>query len=170
MEIMVLTKHPKLRSLFWSSSKWMGCGVLELSVGDGLEEWRKVLSSLELDGVLVPDTFPKDSLLMGPGVTALLKDPYFSYDIIWKSHCLVNRNKQLQGNVRVACSKQYGPHDITRHDINMDGWQIVYLAGDCIFMESLSKAAISHRFHVGPSSVMVTFIILYETGFFLWAH
>ena len=106
MEITILTKFPHLRSLFWSSSKWMGCGVLEIYNDENLEEWRVVLSSLILDGVLVADTFPKDSLLMGPDVTALLKDPYLSYKIKWMSHCLVYRNKQLQGNVRVACSKQ----------------------------------------------------------------
>ena len=155
MEITILTKFPHLRSLFWSSSKWMGCGILEISNEDGLEEWRVVLSSLILDGVLVADTFPKDSLLMGPDVTALLKDPYLSYKIKWMSHCLVYRNKQLLGNVRVACSKQYGPHDITRHDINIDGWQMIYLAGDCVFMESLSRSPVTHRFHVGPSSVIL---------------
>ena len=32
---------------------------------------------------------------------------------------------------------------------------MIYLAGDCVFMESLSKSAVNHRFHVGPSSVIL---------------
>ena len=155
MEAAVLVHHPKLRPVFWCCSKWMGCGVIEIEAGEYLEEWRAVLSGLTLDGGLKAETFPKDSLLMGQDVTALLKENYLTYDISMMNHCLVYRNKQLQGNVRVVCSKQYSPHDITRHAINMDGWQMIYLGGDCVFMESLSRFPVSHRFHVGPSSVVL---------------
>ena len=155
MEIHVLVKHPHLRSFFWSCSKWMGCGVVELSSEDGIEDWRTALTSLPLGGSLTLDTFPKDSLLMGPDITALLKEAHLEYDIKWMSHCLVYRNKQLKGNVRVVCSKIYQAHDITRLSVSMNGWQMVYLSGDCIFMESLSRFPVTHRFEVGPSSVIL---------------
>ena len=155
VEVMILTRFPNLRHLFWTSTKWMGCGIVELEAVEGLEEWRVVLSGLILDNGLKAETFPKDSLLMGQDVTALLKENYLTYDISWMNHCLVYRNKQLQGNVRVVCSKQYSPHDITRHAINIDGWQMIYLGGDCVFMESLSRFPVTHRFHVGPSSVIL---------------
>ena len=155
MEIHVLVKYPHLRSFFWSCSKWMGCGIVELSSEEGLEEWRKALVDLPLESSLKADTFPKDSLLMGPDVTALLKEAHLEYDIKWMSHCLVYRNKQLKGNVRVVCSKQYQAHDITRLSVSMNGWQMIYLAGDCVFMESLSRFPVTHRFEVGPSSVIL---------------
>ena len=155
MEIEILTKIPSLRTLFWSSSKWLGCGVLELSADSNLEEWRAALTSIPLGNNLQADTFPKDCLLMGPDVTVLLKEAHLEYKIEWMGRALVGRNTPLKGNVRVVCSKQYHAHDITRHAINMNGWQMVYLAGDCIFMEYLSRCPITFRFHVGPGSVVL---------------
>ena len=153
IEINVITKYPNLRPLSWGSSKWMGCGILELAAAPLLEEWRLVLSKMELNNGIVVDTFPKASLLMGPDITALLKDPYREYGIRWVSHSLLYRNKALRGNVRLTHSKCYGEHDLTRFGTSMHEWRMVYLTGDCIFMEFLSKHPPSHRFTVGPSTV-----------------
>ena len=153
IEINIITKHPKLRPLHWSTQKWMGCGILELALAPLMEEWRLVLSKMVLNSGLLVDTFPKASLLMGPDVTALLKDPYRNYGLRWVSHSLMYRNKAMQGNVRLTNSKTYGEHDLTRFGASMWGWQMVYLTGDCIFMEFLSKHPVSHRFIVGPSTV-----------------
>ena len=155
IEINIITKFPKLRPLHWGTSKWMNCGVLELALAPLLEEWRLVLSKMPLNGGLSVDTFPKSSLLMGPDVTALLKDPYRNYGIRWVGHSLMYRNKALQGHVRVVNSKTYGEHDLTRFGTSMWGWRMVYLSGDCIFMEFLSKHPASHRFIVGPSTVVL---------------
>lgn len=155
IEINIITKFPKLRPLHWSTSRWMGCGVLELALAPLLEEWRLVLSKMVLNSGLSVDTFPKASLLMGPDVTALLKDPYRNYGIRWVSHSLMYRNKAMQGQVRLVNSKTYGEHDLTRFGASMYGWQMVYLSGDCIFMEFLSKHPVSHRFIIGPSTVVL---------------
>ena len=155
IEINIITKHHNLRPLSWSSSKWLGCGILELSVTPLLEEWRLVLSKMSFNDGLTVDTFPKLSLLMGPDVTALLKDPYKEYGIRWVSPSLLYRNKALRGNVRLTHSKTYGEHDLTRFGTSMYKWQLVYLSGDCIFMEFLSKHPVSHRFTVGPSTIVL---------------
>ena len=155
IEINIITKFPKLRPLHWGTSKWMNCGVLELALAPLLEEWRLVLSKMSLNNGLSVDTFPKASLLMGPDVTALLKDPYRNYGIRWVGHSLMYRNKALQGHVRVVNSKTYGEHDLTRFGTSMWGWRMVYLSGDCIFMEFLAKHPVSHRFIVGPSTVVL---------------
>ena len=155
IEVNIITKFPNLRPLHWGSSKWKGCGVLELAVMPLLEEWRLVLSKMVLDNGLTVDTFPKASLLMGADVTALLKDPYREYGIRWISHSLMYRNKAMRGNVRLTHSKTYGEHDLTRFGTSMYKWKMVYLAGDCVFMEFLSKHPISHRFIVGPSTVVL---------------
>lgn len=155
IEINIITKFPNLRPLHWSSSKWKGCGVLELAVMPLLEEWRSMLIKLPLDCDLSVDTFPKASLLMGPDITALLKDPYREYGIRWVNHSLMLRNKAMRGNVRLTHSKTYGEHDLTRFGASMYGWKLVYLSGDCVFMEFLSKHPSSHRFIVGPSTVVL---------------
>ena len=155
MEESLLVGLPELRSLFWCATKMSGCGFLELSVDPVLEEWRLALSSLDLGGLLKVDTFPKDSLLLGPDITILLKEAHLEYKIKWMGRALVGRNTPLKGSVRVVCSKRYHAHDITRHAINMDGWQMVYLAGDCVFMEFLSRCPVTSRFHVGPGSVVI---------------
>ena len=155
MEECILTGLPELRALFWCAAKHSGCGFLELSADPSLEDWRLALSNLDLGASLKVDTFPKDSLLLGPDVTVLLKEAHLEYKIKWMGRALVGRNTPLKGNVRVVCSKQYYAHDITRHAVNMDGWQMVYLAGDCIFMEFLSRCPVTSRFHVGPGSVVL---------------
>ena len=157
IEINIITKFPNLRPLYWSSSRWMGCGVLELAASPLLEEWRSTLAKMDLngDGKLWVDTFPKDSLLMGPDVSALLKSVYWDYGLRWVSHSLMYRNKAMRGNVRLSYSKPYGEHDLTRFGVSMHQWQMVYLSGDCIFMEFLSKHPSSHRFTVRPSTVVL---------------
>ena len=155
MEVEVLTKLTSLRSLSWSTSKQYGCGFLELSSIPTMEAWRAALSDLDLDAPLKVDTFPRDCLLLGPDVTVLLKEAHLEYNIKWMGRSVVGRNTPLKGNVRVVCSKQYHAHDITRHAVNMNGWQMVYLAGDCVFMEYLSRCPVSLRFHVGPGSVVL---------------
>ena len=151
----IITKFPNLRPLHWTSSRWMGCGILELTLSPLLEEWRLTLSRMDLPSDFKVDTFPKASLLMGPDVTAMLKDIYWEYSKRLISHSLMYRNKALRGNVRVAFSKEYGEHDLTRFGVSMHRWQMVYLAGDCIFMEFLSKHPVSHRFIIGPSTVVL---------------
>ena len=155
MEAAIIDDHEDLFSFFWSSSKWRGCGFVELAAEENLEQWRCILADLELDGGLKLDSFPKESLLVGPDITVLLKEPYLTYDIERIGLSLVCRNKALRGGVRVVCSKLYQIHDITRHSISMDGWKMVYLAADCIFMEFLSRCPISQRFHMGPSTVVL---------------
>ena len=157
MESTIITKHPDLYTFYWSSSKWRNCGFLDLPVDSVpmLEQWRVVLSNLVLNDVLRVDTFPKDSLLLGPDVTVLLKETHLSYDISRMNLSVVCRNKSLQGYVRVTCSKNYFAHDITRHSINMNGWRMVYLAGDNVFMEYLSRCPVTQRFIVGPGTVII---------------
>ena len=157
MESTIISKHPDLYTFYWSSSKWRNCGFLDLPVDSMpmLEQWRVVLSNLTLSDVLKVDTFPKDSLLLGPDVTVLLKERHLSYDISRMNLSVVCRNKSLNGYVRVTYSKNYFAHDITRHSINMNGWRMVYLAGDNVFMEYLSRCPITQRFIVGPGTVII---------------
>ena len=93
METTIITKHPDLYAFYWSSSKWRGCGFMDLPVDPMLEQWRVVLSNLVLDDVLKVDTFPKDSLLLGPDVTILLNETHLSYEI-------------CRMNLSVVCIKQ----------------------------------------------------------------
>ena len=151
----VITTFPNLRPLHWTSTRWMGCGVLELALSPLLEEWRMMLSKMVFPEGFKLDTFPKASLLMGPDVTMLLKDVYYDYSKRLISHSLMYRNKAMRGNVRVAYSKEYGEHDLTRFGVSMHHWQMIYLSGDCVFMEFLSKHPVSHRFIVGPSTVVI---------------
>lgn len=151
MEIHVMTADPDLLTFSWSATHWKGCGVLELSLEPELEAWRTTLSGLDLNG-FTADTFPQDSLLMGPDVSALLKDPYWSYDITWFERSLIYRNRTLKGYVRTVLSKTYDSHDFTRHGVNMNNWKLVYLSGDCVFMEFLSQFPVNYRFKAGPST------------------
>ena len=151
MEIHVMTSAPHLLEFSWCASKWRGCGILDLSLEPELEEWRTSLSKLDLNGFRM-DTFPLDSLLMGPDVSALLKEAYWTYDLAWFERSLTYRNKTLKGYVRTALSKSYDSHDFTHHGVNMNRWKMVYLAGDCVFMESLSNFPLSYRFRAGPAT------------------
>ena len=155
MEIHVMTSRPDLLSFSWSGDKWKNCGILELAQEPELEEWRLALSKLDLGVSFSADTFPHDSLLFGPDVSALLKDSYWSYDLAWFARSLTYRNRTLKGYVRTVLSKVYEAHDYTRHDISMNNWRLVYLSGDCVFMEFLSKFPSSHRFKAGPACTVL---------------
>ena len=155
MEAHIIMKCPALRSYSWNASRWMNCGIVDLTQDmDLLELWRTTLSEISLNDSLKADTFPRDSLLMGSDITALLKEPYLTCNIKMLNYSLMFRNNTLKGSVRVVCSKEYTAHDITRHDVNMKGLRLVYLAGDCVFMEYLSRHPLSHRFTAGPSTVL----------------
>ena len=176
MEIYVMTSRPDLISFSWSADKWKSCGVLELAHEPELEEWRSALSKLDLNG-FVADTFPQDSLLCGPDVSALLKDPYWAYDLSWFARSLTYRNKTLKGYVRTVASKVYEAYDYTRHGVCMDHWRLVYLTGDCVFMEHLAKFPSSFLFKAGPSTTMLrggirkpTFLIEPSRTQFTWVR
>ena len=155
MEIHVMSSRPDLLPFSWNAERWGSCGVLELAQEPQLEEWRSALSKLVLEDEIMADTFPKDSLLCGPDVSALLKDPYWTYDLGWFARSLTYRNKTLKGYVRTVLSKVYEPHDYTRHGVCMDTWRLVYLQGDCVFMEHLSKFPSNYRFKAGPSTAVL---------------
>ena len=156
LEGFLMEYRPYLRCVVEWAEEWKGVGIVGLSVDnlDLLEEWRGMVVQLDIPGHRL-DTFPKDCLLVGTELTALLKDKFRFYELKWLPYSLFSRNKGLHGKVRVTYSKTYTASDTTFTGISKKGWRLVYLAGDSIFMDSLKAFTSNYGFLMGSGRIQI---------------
>ena len=153
IEMKVLQTQPILKHVMRQARRWKGSGFFGLSSLNliFLEQWRDIIPTINP----LYNTFPRDSLSMGDEVTIMLMDQYRSYNIECLPSSLLSRNDGLEGHVRISYSKVYGPRDFTFHRQSKDGWCLVYLEGDSVFLQSLSQFSSDAKFEVGCSLVTI---------------
>ena len=153
IEVHVQLKHKELRFVLRHARKWRGCGTISLCGlnSKSLEKWRDLIP------IMWPtmNTFPRDSLIMSEELTMMLTSDLESFNIEGLSYSLFSRNPTLKGNVRVTCSKRYGPGDYTVMLEPKNGWRLCYLEGDALFLQSLAQHTSFDRFEVGCGLVTI---------------
>ena len=147
IEVHVHLKHKELKFVLRHARKWRGCRTITLCGMDGklLERWRDLIP------VMWPtlNTFPRDLLIMSEELTMMLTSDLETFNIEGLPYSLLSRNTTLKGNVRVTCSKRYGPGEYTVMLEPKNGWRLCYLEGDALFLQSLAQHTLFDRFEVG---------------------
>ena len=153
LEARIIRRHKDLRYILKQTSRWKGCGSYGLLAADtsAMERWRDLIPVLSS----TLNTFPRDGLLMSEEVSVMLMTDLVTYDVECLPASLFDRNTTLAGSVRITCSKKYGTNDFTSMQVSKDGWRLVYLEGDALFMQSLSQHTVTDRFQVGCGKVTI---------------
>ena len=154
LEVKILRQHPDLRFVMKQAGRWRGAGSYGLDGQDVelLEKWRDLIPIMDCQ----LNTFPRDALTVSDEeVTIMLMDDLKDYELDALSEGLFTRNPSLQGHVRVNSSKKYGKMDFTSMNQSKDGWRLVYLEGDALFMQSLSQHTSDEKFPVGCGKVTI---------------
>ena len=152
-EVKIITEFPELKYVLKQANRWRGCGSFGL---DGsnlelLERWRDLVPQMNPNF----NTFPRDALMVSQEVSIMMKSELRSFPLQSVPSALFSRNTSLQGRCRVTYSKTYGAHEFTMNEESKDGWRLVYLEGDSLFLQSLSQFLECESFGVGCGMVTI---------------
>ena len=112
-----------------------------------LQVWRVILASEELDGYIF-NCFPKCRLDQEGQLTILLKNGLEDFQLVGFTEALFSWNPALDGSVEMVCSRNYGPNDRTQRGDSKDGWKLLWLQADEVFLESLRVYPAGHFFTI----------------------
>ena len=98
---------------------------------------------------------PKAHLLRRYAITMMLWPPMAGVELKLIPQQLFERSPGLQGGMKITRCKFFKKTDLDNQGRSMEGARLIQLAGNQDFLQSLYQFPRSHRFGLGPGSVII---------------
>ena len=120
---------------------------------DKLSKFRTFVSTLRFQNLHF-NTFIKEAMVANMDITVLLKTDYREIDV-QKLPAILFAHNDLHGALDIPKHEDFVEGDTTRSGISKQGWKLLTLVGDEIFLDSLSHFTENHWFNIGVGSIQI---------------